>query len=166
MLSKVGFEQVDAAFLGEYLRSPTNEDLSRKVFAFSRDKYLRWDVDTNAIDPGYPRLIAEGWPGVTFDRIDAVVNVAPDAVYFFKGHEYIRFNTLKNRADEGYPDLICKRWAGVTFDRIDAAVYWSNAKVYFFRGDQHIRYDTVTYRADPGYPKSSMSNYVEDWKFF
>jgi hypothetical protein len=168
MLSQpeVGFERVDAAFVGRYLRSPDNEDLSHKVFVFSRDKYLRWDVKTDTIDPGYPRLIAEGWPGVTFDRIDATVNVAPDAVYFFSGNRYIRFNTLNNRADEGYPQLVSERWVGVTFDRIDAAVYWSNAKVYFFRGDQQIRYDTVTCRADPGYPKSSLSNYVEDWKFF
>lgn len=165
-LFQVGFERVDAAFLGKYLLSPTNEDLSRKLFFFNRDKYLRWDVDTNTIDPGYPRLIAEGWPGVTFDRIDATANVAPDAVYFFKGNQYIRFNTLQHHADEGYPDLVSKRWAGVTFDRIDAAVYWGNAKVYFFRSNQHIRYDTVMYRADPGYPKSIVSNYVEDWKFF
>jgi hypothetical protein len=164
----VRFERIDAAFVGKYLRSPPpdNEDLSNKVFAFSRDMYLRWDVDTNKIDPGYPRPIAIDWPGVTFDRVDAVVNVAPDAVYFFKGDQYIRFNTLKNQADEGYPDRVSRRWTGVTFDRIDAAVYWTNAKVYFFRGDQQIRYDTVICRADPGYPKSSLSNYVEDWKFF
>ena len=83
-LFQVGFERVDAAFLGKYLTSPDHEDLSRKLFFFSSDKYLRWDVETNTIDPGYPRLIADGWPGVTFDRIDATVNVAPDAVYFFK----------------------------------------------------------------------------------
>jgi hypothetical protein len=163
-LFQVGFERVDAAFLGKYLTSPVNEDLSRKLFFFHRDKYIRWDVDTNAIDPGYPRPIVEGWPGVTFDRINAALNVAPDAVYFFKGNQYIRFNTLKNHVDDGYPDLVSKRWFGVTFDRIDAAVYWGNAKVYFFRGNQYIRYDTVTYRADPGYPKSIIGNYVEDYR--
>ncbi len=166
MLAQVGFERVDASFLGKYLRSPANEDLSRKLFFFNRDKYIRYDVDTDTVDPGYPRPISEGWPGVTFDRIDAALNVAPDAVYFFKGNEYIRFNTLKHHADEGYPDLVSKRWVGVTFDRIDATVYWGNAKVYFFRGNQHVRYDTVIYRADPGYPKSVASNYVEDWKFY
>jgi MAC/Perforin domain/Hemopexin len=165
-LFHVGFERVDAAFLGKYLTSPDNEDLSRKVFFFNRDKYIRWDVDTKAIDPGYPRPIAEGWPGVTFERLDATVNVAPDAVYFFKGNEYIRFNTLKHHADEGYPDLVSKRWVGVTFDRIDAAAYWGNAKVYFFRGNQYIRYDTIMYRADPGYPKFIIGNYVEDYRLF
>ena len=165
-LFTVGFERVDAAFLGKYLVSSAGEDLSRKLFLFNRDKYVRWDVDKSIIDPGYPRQIADGWPGVTFERIDSALNVAPDALYFFKGNQYIRFNTLLNKADSGYPDLVSRRWVGVTFDRIDAAVYWGNGQVYFFRDNQYIRYDTVTWRADPGYPKSIASNYVEDWRFF
>jgi hypothetical protein len=165
-LFDVRFERVDAAFLGRYLVSSEGEDLSRKVFFFNRDMYVRWDLDKRGIDPGYPRTIVEGWPGVPFDRVDAVVNVSPDALYFFKGPHYVRFNTPRNHADPGYPDLISRRWAGVTFDRLDAAAYLGNGQVYFFRGDQYIRYDTALWRADPGYPKTIMSNYVEDWKFF
>jgi hypothetical protein len=165
-LFDVGFERVDAAFLGKYLHTIEGEDLSRKLFLFNRDKYVRWDVDAKRIDPGYPRLITEGWPGVTFDRVDATVNVSPESLYFFCGNRYIRFNTLTNSADEGYPQLASQRWTGVTFDRIDAATYWGNGKVYFFRGNQYIRYDTVMWRADPGYPKSILSHYVEDWRFF
>lgn len=165
-LFRVGFERVDAAFLGQYLVSTAGEDLSRKLFLFNRDKYVRWDVDAHKIDPGYPRLITDGWPGIDFDRIDAVVNVTPQSLYFFCGNRYIRFNTLTNHADDGYADIVSRRWVGVTFDRIDAATYWGNAKVYFFRGNQYIRYDTVTWRADAGYPKSIVSHYVQDWKFF
>lgn len=165
-LREVGFEQVDAAFLGKYLTSSAGEDLSRKLYFFNRGSYVRLDVDTQTIDPGYPKPIAEGWPGVTFERIDATLNVDSEALYFFRGNQYIRFNMTNNRADEGYPDSVGKRWAGVTFDRIDAAVYWGNAKVFFFRGNQHIRYDMVNYRTDPGYPKFIVGNYVEDWKFF
>lgn len=161
----VGFERVDAAFVGRYLVSSEGEDLDRKLFLFNRDKYVRWDVDAQRIDPGYPRAISEGWPGVTLDRVDAAINVAPD-VYFFRGNDYIRFNTLTNQADPGYPDLVRKRWVGVTFDRLDAAVYWGNGKIYFFRGDQYIRYDTAMWRADADYPKFLISNYVEDWRFF
>lgn len=164
-LFDVGFERVDAVFLGKYLLSPEGEDLSRKLFFFNREKYIRWDIDTNVIDPGYPRLISEGWPGVTFDRVDAVVNIAQDAVYFFKGNQYIRFDTLSHRAFDGYPEPVGKRWVGVTFDRIDAGVYWGNGKVFFFRDNQFIRYDSVMWRADPGYPKFLTSNYVEDWRF-
>jgi len=166
MLAQVGFEQVDAAFLGKYLVSATGVDLGRKLYFFNRDKYIRVDVDAGAIDPGYPKTIAEGWPGVGFERIDAALNVSPEALYFFLGSQYIRFDMLKNRAAEGYPEPISKRWAGLNFDRIDASVYWGNAKVYFFRGNQHIRFDMVNYRVDPGFPKFIFGNYVEDWKFF
>ena len=165
-LYTVGFERVDAAFLGKYLVSPEGEDLSRKLFLFNRDKYVRWDVDAHAIDSGYPRLISQGWPGVDFERVDAVLNVTPESVYFFCGNRYIRFDALKNRADSGYPEVIGKRWTGVTFDRIDAATYWGNGKVYFFSANQYIRYDTVMWRADPGFPKTILGHYVEDWKFF
>ena len=166
MLAEVGFEQVDAAFLGKYLVSQKGEKLDRKLYLFNRDQYIRVDVDQMAIDEGYPKTIAAGWPGVPFERIDAAMNVSPEAVYFFLGNQYVRFNMLNNRADEGYPEAANKRWAGLNFDRIDAAVYWGNAKVFFFRGNQHIRYDMVTFRADPGYPRFIFGNYVEDWKFF
>lgn len=165
-LSEIGFDRVDAALNGDHLLSHTGEDLSNKLFFFRRDKYIRVDKNTYEIDTGYPKPIAEGWPGVTFNRIDAAVNVWPDSVYFFNGKQYTRFNITENRVEEGYPELISKRWVGVTFDRIDAAIYWGSGKVYFFREDQHIRYDMVTYRSDPGYPKSIIGSYVEDWKFF
>ncbi len=165
-LARVGFERADAAFLGKYLTSQSGEDLSRKLFLFNRDSYVRWDVDSRGIDPGYPRLITQGWPGVPFDRIDAAVNVAPDALYLFKGDQYVRFNTIANHVDPGYPESVNKRWVGLPFDRIDAASYWGNAKIYFFRGDQYVRYDTVMWRADAGYPRSILSHYVEDWRFF
>jgi len=57
MLAEVGFEQVDASFLGKYLVSSTGEDLSRKLYFFNRDNYIRVDVDSRTIDPGYPKFI-------------------------------------------------------------------------------------------------------------
>jgi hypothetical protein len=124
------------------------------------------DVDRQAIDAGYPKPIAEGWPGVTFDRIDAAVNGGLDYIYFFSGDQYVRFNVATNRVDDCYPDLISNRWAGLSFERIDAALHWFDGKVYFFREDQYIRYDMTMYRADPGYPKYLIGEYVEDWNFF
>jgi len=165
-LFQVGFDHVDAAFLGRELMSAEGEDLSRKLYMFNRDKYLRWDVDRHAIDPGYPHRIADGFPGVDFPRIDAAVNVRPDSLYLFCGPEYVRFNTLVNHIDDGYPDLIARRWAGVTFDRIDCATYWGNGKIYFFRDDKFIRYDIVMCRTDAGFPKRMTGHYVEDWRFF
>ena len=166
MLADVGFEQVDAAFLGKYLYSHTGEDLSRKLYFFNRDHYIQVDVDTRRIDEGYPKRIADGWPGITFERVDAVLNAGSNQLFFFRGNQYSRFNMLTHQVDAGYPEQVNKRWQGVTFDRIDAAVYWGNSKVYFFRGNQHIRYDLINYRADAGYPKYIIGNYVDDWSFF
>ena len=166
ILSQIGFESPDAAFVGYDSFALNDENPSPKLFFFDLNKYVRLDINTGEIDEGYPKRIAEGWPGVTFDRIDAASDVPPDSIYFFKGNQYIRFNTSENRVDDGYPEPVSKRWIGVTFDRIDAAIYWGNGKVYLFRDDQHIRYDMVTYRADVGYPKFIVGTYVEDWRFF
>lgn len=157
MLAEAGFDWIDAAFT-------TDDGI---MYIFRGSEYLRFDIDRNELIDEQPRSIAEGWPGVTFERIDAVLHVGVEAVYFFHGPYYTRFNTLKGKAEEGYPKPIAQRWVGVTFDRIDAAIYWAETgKAFFFRDDQHIRYDMVTYRADPGYPKAIVGSYVEDWKFF
>ncbi len=81
MLMAAGFEHVDAAFVGKYLTSASGMDLRRKLYFFNRDSYLRFDVDTGSIDEGYPKKISEGWPGVTFDRVDAVLNAGDDTIY-------------------------------------------------------------------------------------
>jgi len=161
-----GFERIDAALEGVYTQSFTGNDLSRKLYFFKGNRYIRFDIDTKTVDKDYPKPIAEGWPGVSFEHIDAALNAGPESIYFFMGKQYIRYNINDNQADSGYPQPIKAHWAGVTFDRIDAAIAWGNGKAYFFRGDEHIRYDMVDYRADPGYPKSIVGSYVEDWKFF
>ena len=166
LLDQEGFEMIDAAMEGQQLKSLTGEDLSRKLFFFAKDKYLRWDIDNNRMDEDYPKRITEGWPGVPFERIDAALNAGPEYVYLFNGNQYARYQMATNRVDYGYPQPIKKRWAGVTFDRIDGAVAWGNGKAYFFRGNEHIRYDLNGFHADPGYPKAMIGSYVEDWKFF
>ncbi len=165
-LSEIGFDRIDAAFKGDRLISAQKEDLHQKLFFFRRDKCVRLDIETNEVDAGYPKPVAEEWPGVTFEKIDAALNIGHDTVYFFTGNQYSRYNMSTNHVEAGYPEPISKRWAGVTFDRIDAALYWGSGKVYFFRGDQNIRYDIVLCRTDPGYPKFIVGSYIEDWKFF
>lgn len=165
VFEEAGFERIDEAFRGKNLVSPTGERLDRKLFVFRRDRVIRLDIDTMKMDPGYPVSLAEAFPGLPFERIDAALVTGFDAIYFFFGNQYARFNPTTNRVDDGYPQPIAKRWVGVTFDRLDSAVYWGNGKVYFFKGDQHIRYDLANYRSDPGYPKYVVGNYVEDWTF-
>jgi hypothetical protein len=164
-LEEDGFERLDEAFRGKNLVSPTGERLDRKLFVFRQNRFSRYDLDTRTKDPGYPKLLSEGFPGMPFERIDAAMVTGFDSIYFFHGNQYVRYNPLQNRVEDGYPQPISKRWVGVTFDRIDAAVYWGSGKVYFFKGDQHIRYDLANYRSDPGFPKYVVGNYANDWKF-
>ncbi len=44
----------------------------QKVYFFSGDKYIRYDLDKGKADPGYPKKIKDYWDGITFDKIDAV----------------------------------------------------------------------------------------------
>ena len=165
-LAAAGFDRIDAAFNGGAFLTKDGESLRRKIFVFHKDKFIRFNFDNLGIDEGYPKLVAEGFPGVDFECLDAILAPGEGYVYFFRGKNYIRFNTTTWKADEGYPAEIRKRWSGVTFDRLDAAIYWGNGKAYFFKDDQHIRYDMAIYEADPGYPKAIVGSYVEDWKFF
>jgi hypothetical protein len=165
-LAEIGFDRIDAAFNGGSFLVKDGESLRRKVFLFHKDKYVRFDFDRQAVDPGYPKPVSEGFPGVNFECIDAILAPGEGYVYFFRGKNYIRFNTATWAADAGYPAPTRQRFAGVTFDRIDASIYWGNGKAYFFKDDQHIRYDMAICEADPGYPKAIVGSYVEDWKFF
>ncbi|NQZ08077.1 MAG: hypothetical protein HRT35_13040 [Algicola sp.] len=163
-LASLGFNHIDSTLSGDYLGFKEQSRLSNKVYFFLRSQYTVLDLTTGEFSD--PRQIAQGWPGVTFERIDAALHFEPDSVYLFSGRHYVRFNVRENKVDDGYPKLINERWVGVNFDKIDAAIYWGNGKVYFFREDQHVRYDVVSYRADPGYPKHISGNYVDDWQLF
>jgi hypothetical protein len=165
VLKEDGFDRIDEAIRGYRLTSPTGERLDRKLFLFRMDRVTRIDIDTMTRDPGYPMTLAEAFPGIPFERVDAALITGPDTLYLFYGNRYARFNPMTGKFDEGYPQPIAKRWSGITFERIDAAVYWGNSKVYFFKNDQHIRYDLTNYCSDPGYPQHVSSNYVEDWTF-
>lgn len=166
VLVTIGFDRLDAAFSGRDLIDGDGQRLNRKIYFFRKDLVARLDVDSGALDPGFPRPLHETFPGVEFERIDAALELGRDTVFLFSGNKYVRFSLRNGRVEDGYPDLVHKRWPGVTFERIDAVIYWGNGKVYFFKEDQHVRFDLVTRRADPGYPKQIVGNYVEDWRFF
>jgi hypothetical protein len=165
LLEIKGFETVDAVLKGAHVRSKEGRHLHSKLFFFKENQCVRLDIGTKKIDEGYPKPIAEQWPGVTFERIDAILSMDCESVYFFMEDQYIRYNIIENEADSGQPPIE-KEWVGLTFDRIDAAIAWKNGIAYFFRGNEYICYDTVKYCALGGYPKFLVSDYVEDWNLF
>lgn len=163
-LKAMGFDRIDAALSGRFMGQKDENNMTDKVFLFRGHWYVTLDTETGEFSEA--KEIAEGWPGVPFERVDAALHFDDDYAYLFSGQQYVRFNIAQNRVEAGYPQLISERWEGLHFDKIDAAVYWGNGKIYFFRDDQHIRYDITDFRTDPGYPKHVIGSYVEDWKLF
>ncbi|XP_025830615.1 matrix metalloproteinase-14 isoform X3 [Agrilus planipennis] len=107
-----------------------------ETYAFKGDKY--WKLTREAVAPGYPKLISEGWPGLPGD-IDAAFTYKNGKTYFFKGKQYWRYNG--KRVDGDYPKDISEGFTGIP-DDIDAAMVWSgNGKIYFFKGSKFWRFD-------------------------
>lgn len=134
-----------------------------KAYFFRGNQYIRYDIQSDQADPGYPKNITpQTWPGLVWGSVDAAINWGNGKVYFFKGNQYIRYDIGTDRADQGYPKYISsKTWPGLVWNSVDGAVNWGNGKAYFIKGNQYIRYDIRSDRADPGYPKNITP---ENWR--
>jgi matrix metalloproteinase-14 (membrane-inserted) len=87
-----------------------------KAYFFKGNQYVRYDINADRVDPGYPKYINnQNWPGLPWSNgIDAAVNWGNGKVYFFKGYQYIRYDILADRADPGYPKYIDNNtWPGL-----------------------------------------------------
>ena len=101
-----------------------------KAYFFKGSQYLRYDIAADRVADGYPKLIAEGWPGLAtagFDRdLSAPVVWGNGSAYLFKNGQYLRYDMALDRSAEGYPLRIADHWPGFAaagFDQgIDAAV--------------------------------------------
>jgi hypothetical protein len=88
-----------------------------KVYFFKGPHYLRYDVATDRVDPGYPRAIVDGawpgWPDSFAIGIDAAIGWGDGKVYFFRGSEYLRYDRASDQVDAGYPAPIADAWTGL-----------------------------------------------------
>src|SRR6266581_9019139 len=93
------FETVDAAVVWPIVKYHRRQ----KAYFFKGDSYLRYDVDLDREDFGYPRRIREDWKGLGAG-VDAAL-VWPREVdgrqkaYFFSGNEYARWDVKEDRLD-------------------------------------------------------------------
>ncbi|WP_431331382.1 hemopexin repeat-containing protein [Streptomyces sp. IPPR8] len=141
-------------------------------YLFKDDLYVRIDLATETVEPGFPKPIAEGWTGLpaAFQLgIDAVVNheTDPEIVWIFKDDQYVRYNIATDKVAGG-PKPIAGNWPGLLDSfkrRIDAvAPHPTNRhKVYLFKDDQYMRYDLADDRADSGYLDKPIRG---NWIFF
>lgn len=107
------------------------------TYAFNDNNY--WKLTETSVEPGYPRLISEGWNGLP-GKLDAAFTWTNGKTYFFKGSQYWRFSEV-GRMDSGYPKDFSKGFSGVP-ENVDAAMVWPvNKKIYFFKGSQYWKFD-------------------------
>jgi hypothetical protein len=90
-------------------------EFADRAYIFRGDQYIRYNIATGQVANGFPRPIAEGWPGMPFTSIDAVVvwqgPIDNDyRAYFFKGDQYARYNLCLDRTEDGYPRHINDLW--------------------------------------------------------
>jgi hypothetical protein len=122
-----------------------------KVFFFRGDEYTRFDLTLNRAEDGYPKKIADHWPGLWKDHIDAGF-VVPESwnerlgfssskAYFFKDNEYIRYDISQDRADPKYPKKIPKFWSGLSGRIRGITVDEEDGIVSFIKENEYVAYD-------------------------
>lgn len=124
-----------------------------KAYMFRGSQYLRYDIATDRVDPGYPLPIAGHWGNwpATWTSVDASVSWPNGKVYFFRGAEYLRYDMASDRVDPGYPLPIAGHWPGL-MGQLDYGLVHPNGKAYFFRGTQYQRYDITSDAVDETLP--------------
>ncbi len=128
-----------------------------KLYFFSGNEYVRYDIRTDRAEDGWPKRIADQWRGLFERDIDAAINWGDGKAYFFKGDLYSRYDMSPgvDKVENGWPKRIASEWRGLFERDIDAAVNWGNGKAYFFKGDLYSRYDMSPGidRVEDGWPK-------------
>ena len=123
-----------------------------KVLFFKGNRYLRYRVSNDTVDPGYPKYISAGWSNMFApftDGIDAAVNWGNGVAYFFKGPQYVRVTIASNAVDAGYPLDIAPNWPALPSaftSGISDIVEWPYCEVVGFNKqiDPQIHEDVVS----------------------
>lgn len=124
------------------------------AYFFSDDQYVRYDVAADGVESGYPRGIAESWPGLP-SRVDAPLLWTGGAVYFLHGRHATAYDMVADRAQSDPPQLIAELWPGVFPEGVDAALLWPGGEVaYFFKGSEYVKFDLAVGSVPEGYPRA------------
>jgi hypothetical protein len=143
-------------------------DSNGKVYLFKGSQYVRFSKVSDGVDAGYPKAIADSWPGLPAGfqaGIDAaLLRESNGKIYFFKGNQYVQFSDVSAGVDAGYPKPIAGNWPGLpasfTSNLGAALMRRDNHKIYFFKGTRYVRYDDATNATEAGYPRFINGNWL------
>ena len=125
----------------------------KKAYFFHGNEYVRYDIQADRVDDGYPLPIQGNWRGLSLTRVDAAIVWPTNNKAYLFGHYnprsdgYVRFDVNQDQQDPGYPTSVESNWRGLQ-SPIDAVVLWPNGKAYFFQGLWYSRYDMAEDRVD------------------
>jgi hypothetical protein len=129
-----------------------------KIYFFSDNKYLRYDIASEKMDGPGPLPIAGNWRGLPASGIQGGVAWPNGKAYFFAGDKYFRFDIASDQTDPGSPFPTRDNWKGIISGanrnvEITAAVIWPTGKAYLFQEDRYYSYDVKQDKMDAGYPR-------------
>lgn len=119
---------------------------SNKIYFFKGPQYIRYDIGTKSVEPGYPKptkTFWANWPS-NWDSPDAAfLWPGQKTATFIRGIECIDYDVASN-AFLQTPKPVVQRFLGwpVEWIYIDAALVLSHV-VYFFKGAEFIVYSFV-----------------------
>ncbi|XP_075699596.1 stromelysin-2-like [Rhinoderma darwinii] len=94
-------------------------DQDGKIFFFKGDQY--WKYDNDKIEPGYPKLITEGFPGIP-NSVDAAFTqpaivakgskvIREERIFFIKGKKFYVYDPVAGNSSS--PQMLQDDWVGV-----------------------------------------------------
>jgi hypothetical protein len=128
-----------------------------KAYFFTGERYIRYDVEADGADEGYPLAIADQWPGLFEADIDAALPWSDGSVFFFRGDQCLSYD-LENGIVLDGPRPIAEMWPGLFESGIDAAILWGSGNAYFFSGEEYQEFDGATGQIDP-----EAKSVADDW---
>ena len=139
-------------------------DKSGYTYLFSREEYVRQSKESNYIDEGYPKNIAQHWknepgneqlPKAFQESIDAAFVGHDGKTYFFKNDQFVSSD------DQAKAEDILEKWGRSknnlkTTGKVDAA-YVDGSQIMIFCGDQIFSFEDCLENDDvmpsEGFPK-------------
>jgi len=119
-----------------------------KAYFFSGQECFSYDLEAKKMDAGYPRKIAEEFPGLPFkDNLDRVIAADVHHVYFFAGNRWCSYSPEKKQVISVFEDFRGD-WPNIWPSNLSGALYTDYTQAFIFQGSQYIHYNPLRNQPD------------------